>query len=282
MDVPAKITDAPYAVDVEDADGDVTFQDVTFSYDDETPLLDEVTFEVDAGETVAIVGPTGAGKSTLVKLLLRLYDVDRGAVRIDGTDVRNVTRDSLRESIGYVGQDTFLFDDSVADNIRYGECDASRAEVIAAAKAAEADGFITDLPDGYDTRVGERGAKLSGGQRQRIALARLFLRNPDLLVLDEATSAVDTQTEVAIQRSLERLSADRTTFVVAHRLSTVTNADEILVLDDGEIVERGDHDALVDRGGLYATLWRAQSGDLEDVDADADEEKHLVGLRHLN
>jgi ATP-binding cassette subfamily B protein len=280
MDAQATITDAPYAVDVGDADGDVTFQDVTFSYDDETTLLDEVTFEAEAGETVALVGPTGAGKSTIVKLLLRLYDVDRGAVRIDGTDVRNVRLDSLRESIGYVSQDTFLFDESIAGNIRYGECDASRAEVIAAAKAAEADGFITDLPDGYDTRVGERGVKLSGGQRQRIALARLFLRNPDLVVLDEATSAVDTQTEVSIQRSLERLSADRTTFIVAHRLSTVTNADTILVLDDGEIVERGDHESLVERDGLYATLWRAQSGDLDEVDAD--EEKHLVGMRHLN
>jgi ATP-binding cassette subfamily B protein len=232
---------------------------VTFAYDT-APVLEDVDFAVDPGETVGLVGPTGAGKSTVAKLLLRLYDVDEGAVRVDGHDVRDLTTESLRESIGYVSQATFLFDETIAENIRYGCFDASREAVVAAARAAEAHAFIADLPDGYDTAIGERGVKLSGGQRQRIAIARTVLQDPPILILDEATSAVDTETERRIQRSLDDLAADRTTVAIAHRLSTIRDADCILVMDDGEVVERGTHDELVAGDGLYATLWNAQVG----------------------
>jgi ATP-binding cassette subfamily B protein len=191
-----------------------------------------------------------------------MYDVTGGAVRVDGHDVRDVTLGSLRSQIGYVGQDTFLFDGTIAENIRYGDFEADDAAVRRAATAAEADEFIRDLPNGYDTRVGERGVKLSGGQRQRIAIARVVLRDPPILVLDEATSAVDTETEYLIQRSLDDLSEDRTTVAIAHRLSTVKNADRILVVEDGEVTERGSHAELLERDGLYADLWRVQAGDL--------------------
>jgi ATP-binding cassette subfamily B protein len=227
---------------------------------DEGPVLEDVHFEAAPGETVALVGPTGAGKSTLAKLLLRLYDTTEGSVRIDGHDVREVTRDSLRDAVGYVGQDAVLFDGTIAENVRYGRFDASDEAVREACRAAEAHAFITGLPAGYDTRVGERGVKLSGGQRQRIAIARAMLRDPAVLILDEATSAVDTATEARIQRSLDRLSENRTTLAIAHRLSTVTDADQILVIEDGQVVERGTHAELTDGDGLYAALWAAQAG----------------------
>jgi ATP-binding cassette subfamily B protein len=272
MDVPVRISDAPNPIRLDAVEGRIEADDVTFGYAGEAgePVIDGVSFTADPGETIALVGPTGAGKSTIARLLLRLYDVDDGAIRVDGHDVRDVRLADLRESIGFVSQDTFLFDGSVAANIRYGRFDASREDVESAARAAEAHEFIVDLADGYDTRVGERGVKLSGGQRQRIALARVLLQDPEIVVLDEATAAVDTATEYLIQRSLDRLTADRTTVAIAHRLSTIRDADRILVLEDGEIVERGTHAELVAEDGLYAQLWGVQTGESEPIDA-ADE-----------
>ncbi|TKX55308.1 ABC transporter ATP-binding protein [Halorubrum sp. SP3] len=267
--------------------GAVEYDDVSFAYpenalvdpeDADEEVLSGVSFTADPGDTVALVGPTGAGKSTLLKLLLRLYDVTDGAVRVDGHDVRDVTVESLRSSIGYVAQDTTLFDGTIAENIRYGRFtrieeagadgldeEAVRERVVEAAKAAEAHEFVSSLPNGYETRIGERGVKLSGGQRQRLAIARVVLQDPAILILDEATSAVDTETEMLIQRSLDRLAADRTTFVIAHRLSTVTDADTALVLEDGEVVERGTHDELLAADGLYAKLWGVQAGEIDEL-----------------
>ncbi|TKX72903.1 ABC transporter ATP-binding protein [Halorubrum sp. GN11_10-6_MGM] len=274
--------------------GAVEYDDVSFAYpenalvdpeDADEAVLSGVSFAADPGDTVALVGPTGAGKSTLLKLLLRLYDVTDGAVRVDGHDVRDVTVESLRSSVGYVAQDTTLFDGTIAENIRYGrytridggeggegggsdetpDAESVRERVIEAAKAAEAHEFISSLPNGYETRIGERGVKLSGGQRQRLAIARVVLQDPAILILDEATSAVDTETEMLIQRSLDRLAADRTTFVIAHRLSTVTDADTALVLEDGEIVERGSHEELLAADGLYAKLWGVQAGEIDEL-----------------
>ncbi|SEO64308.1 ATP-binding cassette, subfamily B [Halorientalis persicus] len=267
MDTPARIAEEPDAEDLVLEDGRVEYEDVTFSYDSENadPILEDISFSVDGGETFALVGPTGAGKSTVLKLLMRMYDVDEGTIRVDGQDVRDVTIPSLRETIGYVSQETFLFYGTVAENIQYGTFDADREAVIEAAKRAEAHEFITNLPDGYDTEVGERGVKLSGGQRQRIAIARAILKDPEILVLDEATSDVDTETEMLIQRSLDRLAEDRTTFAIAHRLSTIKDADRIVVLDDGRIVERGTHDELLAENGLYANLWAVQAGEIEEL-----------------
>jgi ATP-binding cassette subfamily B protein len=258
MSIPATITDADDAVSLQSPKGRVTYENATFAYDEDDTVLDDVSFTAEPGETVALVGPTGAGKSTLLKLLMRLYDVDDGRIVLDGHDIRSLTLDSLRDAIGYVSQDTYLFDGTIAENLRYGAFDASRETVVEAAEAAEAHEFITQLSDGYDTRVGERGVKLSGGQRQRLALARTMLQDPPIVVLDEATSDVDTETEAKIQRSLERLTTERTTFVIAHRLSTVTNADRVFVLDDGRIAERGSHDELLAAEGSYADLWSAQ------------------------
>jgi len=253
------------AIDGASIDNDSIDRELLAEHEDAELILDSVDFDVEGGETVALVGPTGAGKSTVLKLLLRLYDVDEGAIRIDGTDVRDVTLPSLRRQLAYVQQDTYLFYGSVADNIRYGSFDADREEVVAAAEAAEAHDFITNLPDGYDTEVGERGVKLSGGQRQRIAIARAVLKDPEILILDEATSDVDTETEMLIQRSLDDLTADRTTFAIAHRLSTIKDADTILVFEEGKIVERGTHEELLSEDGLYAHLWAVQAGEIDEL-----------------
>jgi len=265
MSLPVRIQDEPDAVDLETVEGHVEYDDVTFSYDGDETVLNDVDIDVKPGETVGLVGPTGAGKTTIVKLLLRLYDVDEGSVRVDGHDVRDVTLASLRGSMGYVGQDNFLFDGTIAENVKYGQFDATREEVVRACKRAEAHEFIENLPDGYDTDIGERGVKLSGGQRQRVAVARTILQYPAIMIFDEATSAVDTETEMLIQRSIDELAADRTTFIIAHRLSTVRDADTILVIDDGEIVERGTHEDLLGGDGLYANLWRVQAGEIEDL-----------------
>ncbi|WP_254839699.1 ABC transporter ATP-binding protein [Natronomonas marina] len=264
MDEPDRLAVDADAKPLEIGEGRVEYDDVTFGYDDE-PIVEDVSFTVEGGETLALVGPTGAGKSTVLKLLLRLYDVDDGAVRIDGQDVREVTLESIRQQIGYVGQDTFLFYGTVRENIAYGSFDADDDEVRRAAEAAEAHEFITNLPDGYDTMVGERGVKLSGGQRQRISIARAVLKDPAILVLDEATSDVDTETEMLIQRSLDDLTEDRTTFAIAHRLSTIKDADRILVLEGGRVVERGSHGELLEAGGLYAHLWGVQAGEIEEL-----------------
>jgi ATP-binding cassette subfamily B protein len=246
-------------------DGDVDYEGVSFGYDDENQVLDDISFSVDGGDTLALVGPTGAGKSTVLKLLMRLYDPDSGTIRIDGQEITAVDRRSLRQSIGYVGQESYLFYGSVRDNIAYGSFDATDDEIRAAAEAAEAHDFIQNLPDGYDTMVGERGVKLSGGQRQRIAIARAVLEDPEILVLDEATSDVDTETEMLIQRSLDDLTTDRTTFAIAHRLSTIKDAEQIVVLEDGRIVERGSHEELLRADGLYAHLWGVQAGEIDSL-----------------
>jgi ATP-binding cassette subfamily B protein len=241
--------------------GDVAFRAVEFAYGTGPAVLRGVDFDVPAGSTTAIVGSTGAGKTTLIKLLFRFADVTAGSVSIDRHDVRSLRASSLRNAMGLVGQDVFLFHGTVRENLAYGRPDAELDEVVAAATAAEADGFIEELADGYDTVVGERGQKLSGGQRQRISIARAILADPAILVLDEATSAVDNETEAAIQRSLERVSRDRTTIIIAHRLSTIRHADNIVVLDRGAVAERGTHDQLIESGGIYASLWKVQTGD---------------------
>ncbi|MFC5133670.1 MULTISPECIES: ABC transporter ATP-binding protein [Haloferacaceae] len=264
MDEPSKLEQDADAPDLVVEEGEVVYDGVTFGYDDE-PIVRDVDFAVEGGETLALVGPTGAGKSTVLKLLLRMYDVDEGSIRIDGQDVGEVTLRSLRRSIGYVGQSSYLFYGTVRENITYGAFEATDEEVREAARAAEAHAFIENLPDGYDTMVGERGVKLSGGQRQRVTIARAVLKDPDVLVLDEATSDVDTETEMLIQRSIDRLTADRTTFAIAHRLSTIKDADTILVLEDGEVVERGTHDELLENGGLYAHLWGVQAGEIDEL-----------------
>ncbi|WP_121821793.1 ABC transporter ATP-binding protein [Halostella salina] len=264
MDEPSRIEEDPAAEELVVDEGEVVYEDVSFGYDDET-IIDDVSFDVEGGDTLALVGPTGAGKSTVLKLLLRMYDVDDGAIRIDGTDLRDVTIPSLRRSIGYVSQETFLFYGTVKENITYGTFDADEDEIVEAAKMAEAHEFITNLPDGYDTEIGERGVKLSGGQRQRISIARAILKDPEILILDEATSDVDTETEMLIQRSLDELTADRTTFAIAHRLSTIKDADKIVVLEDGKIVEDGSHEDLLDDDGLYAHLWGVQAGEIDEL-----------------
>ncbi|CDK39559.1 ABC transporter ATP-binding protein [Halorubrum sp. AJ67] len=264
MDEPSRLAEEPDAEDLVVGDGDVVYDDVSFGYDEET-IIEDVDFSVEGGETLALVGPTGAGKSTVLKLLLRMYDIDEGAIEIDGQNVRDVTLKSLRRSIGYVGQSSYLFYGTVRENITYGTFDATDEEVKEAAEAAEAHDFIENLPDGYDTMVGERGVKLSGGQRQRVTIARAVLKDPDILILDEATSDVDTETEMLIQRSLDRLTADRTTFAIAHRLSTIKDADTILVLEGGKIAERGTHEELLENDGLYAHLWGVQAGEIDEL-----------------
>src|SRR5271154_3200472 len=253
-----EIKDIPGATPLIVTSGNVRFDDVRFSYDPERPILKGLSFEVPAGKTVAIVGPSGAGKSTISRLLFRLYDISGGRILIDGQDIRNVTQASLRASIGMVPQDTVLFNDTIRYNIRYGRWDASDAEVEQAAKLAQIDSFIRISPKGYETQVGERGLKLSGGEKQRVAIARTVLKAPPILLLDEATSALDSHTEQEIQDALERVSRNRTSLVIAHRLSPIVGADEIIVLGQGVIVERGTHQQLLAQGGLYASMWNRQ------------------------
>jgi ATP-binding cassette subfamily B protein len=258
LDVPPEIVDAPGAGPLAINGATVRFENVRFSYEPEREILKGVSFEVPAGRTVAIVGPSGAGKSTVSRLLFRFYEVNGGRITVDGQDIRAVTQESLRAAIGMVPQDTVLFNDTIAYNIRYGKIDATEAEVEAAAQVAQIADFVAGLPQGYATEVGERGLKLSGGEKQRVAIARTVLKSPAILILDEATSALDIHTEREIQAALDRVSADRTTLVIAHRLSTVVHADQILVMDDGRIVERGSHDALLAARGLYASMWNRQ------------------------
>jgi ATP-binding cassette subfamily B protein len=260
-----EIEDLPRASALHVSGGAVRFNQVGFAYDARRPILFDVSFEVPAGHTIAVVGASGAGKSTLARLLYRFYDVGSGAIEIDGQDLRSVTQHSLRHAIGIVPQDTVLFNDTLYSNIAYGRPEASRDEVIAAARAAQIHDFIERLPDGYDTVVGERGLKLSGGEKQRVAIARTILKNPPILLFDEATSALDTATEREIQAQLDAIARNRTTLVIAHRLSTVINADQILVMDAGRVVERGTHDELLARDGAYAKLWALQQAEVEAV-----------------
>lgn len=254
------ILDAPGAPDIDITEGHVVYSGVRFSYDGETDVVRGLDLDIKPGETIALVGPSGGGKSTTCSLLPRFYDVREGSITIDGQDVRGVTQKSLREAIGLVQQDVYLFDGTIGENIAYGRPSATLEEIRAAARAANIDAFIDGLPEGYETQVGERGARLSGGQKQRIAIARVFLKNPKILVLDEATSALDNESEAAVQESLSRLAAGRTTLVIAHRLSTIRDADEIVTVDGGRVVERGTHDELMALGGTYATYYRMQFG----------------------
>jgi ATP-binding cassette subfamily B protein len=258
MDQKPEVLDRPDAGPLRVDRGVIRFEDVYFHYDPARPILKGVSFEIPAGKRLAIVGPSGAGKSTISRLIFRFYDVSGGRVTVDGQDIRDVTQESLRAAIGLVPQDTVLFNDTIAYNIRYGRADADDAEVAAAADTAQIANFIEGLPDRYGTEVGERGLKLSGGEKQRVAIARTVLKAPPILVLDEATSALDIHTERDIQAALERVSANRTTLIIAHRLSTVVHADEIIALDQGRIVERGTHDQLLATGGLYASMWNRQ------------------------
>jgi ATP-binding cassette subfamily B protein len=258
LGVPFEIADKDDAILLKVEQGEIVFDHVDFSYDERRSILHDVSFRVPPGKTVAIVGPSGAGKSTISRLLFRFYDVTGGAISIDGNDIRDVDQSSLREAIGIVPQDTVLFNDTVYYNIAYGRTDATTEEVEAAAKMARIHDFVLDLPDGYKATVGERGLKLSGGEKQRVAIARTILKQPPILLFDEATSALDTHTEREIQESLREVSQDRTTLIIAHRLSTVVHADEVIVLEKGKIVERGTHVALLAAAGHYARMWRQQ------------------------
>lgn len=258
LDEKQEVTDKPDAKTLQITTGAISFKDVHFAYDPERAILKGVSFDVPAGKTVAIVGPSGAGKSTLSRLLFRFYDIQSGSITLDGQDIRDVTQISLRAAIGMVPQDTVLFNDTIAYNVRYGRPDANDADIAKAAELAQIDGFIQQLPLGYKSMVGERGLKLSGGEKQRVAIARTILKAPPILILDEATSALDTNTEREIQSALDTVSRGRTTLVIAHRLSTVISADEIIVLQDGGIAERGSHSALIKKKGLYAAMWDRQ------------------------
>jgi ATP-binding cassette, subfamily B, heavy metal transporter len=258
LKVVPEVTDREKAPTLRVTHGAVAFRQVDFRYDRRRPILEDIDFRIPPGHTVAICGPSGAGKSTIARLLFRFYDVDVGAIEIDGQDIRDVTQDSLRRAIGVVPQDTVLFNDTILYNIAYGRPGATRPEIEDAARFARIHDFVMGLPDGYDTMVGERGLKLSGGEKQRVAIARVILKAPDILIFDEATSALDTKTEREIQTSLSEVASGRTTLLIAHRLSTIVDADQILVLDGGHIVERGHHHELLAQGGVYATMWSRQ------------------------
>jgi len=259
MDEMPDIVDAPDAVTLEEMDGDIRFNGVTFSYETEgRSVLADVDLNIPRGCTLALVGPSGGGKTTLCQLIPRFYDIQSGCITVDGMDIRKIKLDCLRGQIGIVQQDVFLFAGSILENIRYGRVEATREEVMEAARLAEIHDDILSMPRGYDTPVGERGVMLSGGQKQRVSIARIFLKNPRILILDEATSALDTATELRIQRAFDRLSAGRTTLVIAHRLSTVKNADEIVVINDSGILEKGTHAQLLANGGVYAELYNVQ------------------------
>jgi ATP-binding cassette, subfamily B, bacterial len=261
LDTRPGIVDGPNAHPIGDVRGHIELDHVTFSYTPGYPVIRDLDLVIPAGETTAFVGATGSGKTTVIKLLLRFYDIDSGTIRLDGHDIRDLRLRDLRQGIGLVSQDVFLFHGTVRDNIAYGAPEASLDRVVAAARIAEAHDFILELPEGYDTIVGERGQKLSGGQRQRLSIARAVLSDPPILILDEATSAVDNETEAAIQRSLERISLDRTTIVIAHRLSTIRHADRIYVLDGGRPIQAGTHDELITTAGVYRSLWDVQTGE---------------------
>ena len=263
MDLPETIADKLDAKPLPKVTGRVKVDNVSFSYNDEAPAVKNISFDVKPGQMIAFVGPSGAGKSTIANLLPRFYDVTEGSITVEGMDVRDVTLSSLREQIGIVPQETMLFSGTVWENIRYGRLDATNEEIVEAAKAANADEFIRQLPNGYDTKLGERGVNISGGQRQRLAIARAILKDPQILILDEATSALDTESEKVVQAALDRLMVGRTSFVIAHRLSTILSADRILVLDHGEIVEDGTHEELLVKGGLYSNLYNIQFNNLQ-------------------
>lgn len=258
MEIEPDIVDSENAVEIENVKGQVEFSNVAFSYDEKNSVLSGIDLKVTPGETVAVVGPSGAGKTTMCNLIPRFYDIDSGSIRVDGKDIRDITIKSLRKNIGIVQQDVFLFSGTIKENIAYGNLDASDDELIRAAKAANAHDFIMELPEGYDTYIGERGVKLSGGQKQRISIARMFLKNPPILILDEATSSLDNQSEAVIQKSIEGLSKDRTTFIIAHRLATIKNAKRIIVLTEKGIEEQGTHRELFDKHGVYHALYSSQ------------------------
>ena len=263
LDADALLPDGKTALNAKDVSGEISLEEVRFEYQssENQSVIHNLSLQIPAGRTVGIVGSTGAGKTTLVKLLLRFYDVQSGCIRLDGHDLRDLRVKDLRRAIGFVSQDVYLFHGTVRENIAYGTFDATDEHVIEAAKIAEAHDFIMSLPKGYDTIVGERGQKLSGGQRQRVSIARAVLKDPPVLILDEATSSVDNETEALIQRSLEKIAVGRTTIVIAHRLSTIRNADRIFVLERGQLVEHGRHDELVSKDGIYARLWGVQTGE---------------------
>lgn len=266
LDIEPDIIDDTDAAAVGRMAGDIVFEHVTFSYNDKNNILSDISLQIQAGETVALVGPSGGGKTTLCSLIPRFYEIDKGAIQIDGKDIRKITQKSLRENIGIVQQDVFLFSGTIKENISYGKIGASDGEIIEAAKLANAHEFIMSMEKGYDTYIGERGVKLSGGQKQRISIARIFLKNPPILILDEATSALDNETEQVIQESLHELSANRTTLIIAHRLATIRKADRIMVLTDEGIVEEGNHETLLNQNGIYARLYKAQfDGFIPDV-----------------
>jgi ATP-binding cassette subfamily B protein len=267
IDARAEVVDVPNAQPLIVSEGRVKFDNVRFGYEPERPILKGVSFLVPGGKTLAIVGPSGAGKSTIARLLFRFYDVTGGSISIDGQDIGRVQQRTLRANIGIVPQDTVLFNDTIGYNIAYGRAGATQVEVEAAAQGAAIHGFIARLPDGYGAQVGERGLKLSGGEKQRVAIARTLLKDPPVLILDEATSALDSRTESEIQRTLGDVSERRTTIVIAHRLSTIVDADEIIVLDNGRVAERGTHASLLQHGGLYAEMWMRQAAEAEMAEA---------------